>query len=619
MACRRPSAWRRIWAVAREFARSPYCIMTNTDALTWPEPAPSLARAVAGEFRLAREIGRGGMGVVYLARDTRLDRDVAIKTLPPHLAADAQVRERFVREARTAAALSHPSIVPIHAAAERNGVVYFVMGFVNGRSLAECVASDGPLSGPDALRVVRQVAQGLNAAHARGVVHRDIKAENVLLDAAGQAHITDFGIARVAEVQPLTATGTVLGSVHYMSPEQVTGEAIDGRSDLYALGVLWYFLLSARFPFERPTSSAILVAHVNSRPTPLHEVAPRVPASVAALVMQLLEKPADARPGNARVLLEAMAQLPADVWTAPAADIAPVVAPGVVSHAPLSSTEAQAVWARAAELQAYTGMQAPPPELRRRSTSESAPLTSGYDATLVKSAAEEAGIDLRYVERALSERALAGRAPSTVAIERSEKQQSRPNIFLGAHTKLDYHATIPREIDVALFEDIADDVREVMGEMVTVSAVGRTLTVMTNVLRPGQSGMPRAAQVQVLVRNGRTTVRAFEDVSQLAGGLFGGLGGGAGGGLGAMIMGLTIKAQAPIPMALTAWVGTAVAALGLARVLYVRQVRKKEQELLRVMERIVARVEGRSGTEAGPLRGASGPPAALPPGTSFQA
>jgi eukaryotic-like serine/threonine-protein kinase len=588
--------------------------MTNTDALSWPEPAPSLARAVAGEFRLVREIGRGGMGVVYLARDTRLDRDVAIKTLPPHLAADAQVRERFVREARTAAALSHPNIVPIHAAAERDGVVYFVMGFVDGRSLAESVAGSGPLSVPDALRVVRQVAQGLDAAHARGVVHRDIKAENVLLDANGQAHITDFGIARVAEVQPLTATGTVLGSVHYMSPEQVTGEAIDGRSDLYALGVLWYFLLSARFPFERPTSSAILVAHVNSKPTALPEVAAQVPASVVALVMQLLEKPAAARPGNARVLLDAIAQLPAEVWETPSMAVAPIVAP----PAPLSSTEAQAVWARAAELQAYTGVQAPPPELLRRSTTASAPLTSGYDAALVKAAAEEAGIDARYVERALSERAQLERAPSAVVIERGEKQKSRPNLFLGAHTKLDYQATIPREIDVALFEDIADDVRDVMGEMVTVSAVGRTLTVMTNVLRPGQSGIPRAAQVQVLVRNGRTTVRAFEDVGQLAGGLFGGLGGGAGGGLGAMIMGLTIKAQVPMPVALSAWVGTAVAALGLARVLYVRQVRKKEQELQQVMERIVARVEGRLDGGQSSAMPKGSPPAALPRGTSFQ-
>lgn len=592
--------------------------MTNTDALSWPEPAPSLARAVAGEFRLVREIGRGGMGVVYLARDTRLDRDVAIKTLPPHLAADAQVRERFVREARTAAALSHPNIVPIHAAAERDGVVYFVMGFVNGRSLAEGVASDGPLPVADALRVVQQVAKGLDAAHARGVVHRDIKAENVLLDAAGQAHITDFGIARVAEVQPLTATGTVLGSVHYMSPEQVTGETIDGRSDLYALGVLWYYLLSARFPFERPTSSAILVAHVNSRPVALRDVAPQVPESVAALVMQLLEKQAAARPAHARALLDAIAQLPAEVWSAAALAVEMSPLPPSLPAAPLSSTEAQAVWARAAELQAYTGVQAPPPEVLRRSTPDAAPVTSGYDAALVKAAAEEAGIDARYVERALAERAQVAGAPSTVVIERGEKQQSRPNIFLGAHTKLDFHATIPREIDVALFEEIADDVREVMGEMVTVSAVGRTLTVMTNVLRPGQSGIPRAAQIQVLVRNGRTTVRAFEDVSQLAGGLFGGLGGGAGGGLGAMIMGLTIKAQAPIPMALTAWVGTAVAALGLARVLYVRQVRKKEQELQKVMERIVTRVEGRLGEGPGTLPGSTTRPGALPPGTNFQ-
>ncbi|MBL0940738.1 MAG: serine/threonine protein kinase [Gemmatimonadaceae bacterium] len=586
--------------------------MTNTDAMTWPEPAPSLARAVAGEFRLIREIGRGGMGVVYLARDTRLDRDVAIKTLPPHLAADAQVRERFVREARTAAALSHPNIVPIHAAAERDGVVYFVMGYVDGRSTAEVIGADGPLDTAASLAVVRQIAAGLEVAHARGVVHRDIKAENVLIDATGHAMITDFGIARVAEVQPLTATGTVLGSVHYMSPEQVTGDVIDGRSDLYALGVLWFHLLSGRFPFERPTSSAILVAHVNSAPASLTQFVPAVPPGIVALLDALLAKSAEARPASARAVLDALSSLRIDDPPALPAVIAQSYSVDVLPDGPLSSTEANAVWARAAQLQAYTGVQAPPAELV---TPREGPLTTAYDADLVRAAAQEAGIDTKYVERALAERKSVAMSISAapmampmavpMAVQVGERQQKRPNWFLGAHTKLDFQASFPAEIDVSMFEDIADDIRDSMGEMVSVNAVGRTLTVMTNVMRPGQSGMPRAAQVQVAVRNGRTTVRAFEDLSQLAGGLFGGLGGGGGGGFGAVVMGLVMKTTQNVPLGLTAWASTIAVALIAARLIYAHNARKKEQELRSVVERIVARILA-SRAEA------------LPPGTNFK-
>ncbi|OBQ15512.1 MAG: hypothetical protein AN481_19665, partial [Aphanizomenon flos-aquae LD13] len=170
-----------------------------------------------------------------------------------------------------------PNIVPIYSAAERDTVVYFTMGYVHGQSLAERLQRDGVLPVEAALAVTRQLALALEAAHAAGGVHRDIKAENVLLDETGRVLVTDFGIARLSEAQPLTATGTVLGTVQYMSPEQVTGDSLDGRSDLYALGILLYHLLTHLFPFERAMSSAVLVAHVNSAPTPMHTYRPDIP------------------------------------------------------------------------------------------------------------------------------------------------------------------------------------------------------------------------------------------------------------------------------------------------------------------------------------------------------
>src|SRR5438876_160971 len=192
--------------------------------------------AVAGRYSLERELGRGGMGVVYLAREVRLDRLVAIKLLPPELAAHAKLRERFVREARTAARLSHPYIVPIHAVDEAGSFVFYVMAYVDGETLAQRVASRGPLPPHDATRVLREVAWALAYAHSQGVVHRDIKPANILLErGTGRAMVTDFGIARLAAASGETAVGELLGTPEYMSPEQAAGESVDGRSDLYSL------------------------------------------------------------------------------------------------------------------------------------------------------------------------------------------------------------------------------------------------------------------------------------------------------------------------------------------------------------------------------------------------
>src|SRR5438876_1093196 len=219
--------------------------------------------AVAGRYSLERELGRGGMGVVYLAREVRLDRPVAIKLLPPELAAHDRLRDRFIREARTAARLSHPYIVPIHSVDEAGQFVFYVMAYVDGETLAQRVAAHGPLSPGETTRILREVAWALAYAHAQGVVHRDVKPANILLErGTARAMVTDFGIARLAHASGETAVGELLGTPEYMSPEQAAGESVDGRSDLYSLGVVGFFALSGTLPFTAPTTQAVLAQHL---------------------------------------------------------------------------------------------------------------------------------------------------------------------------------------------------------------------------------------------------------------------------------------------------------------------------------------------------------------------
>ena len=208
------------------------------DPRTFDETSRPFAEAVASRYAIKKMIGRGGMGIVYLARDRRLDRLVAIKTLPPQLAADNRCRERFLRETRTAGGMSHPNIVPIHGADEIDGHVFFVMGFVDGESLAAHVARARAARAARASRACCATSRPRSRTRTRrGIIHRDIKAENILIErATGRAMVTDFGIARLAEAAPLTATGQMLGTVYYVSPEQVSGEPIDARSDIYSLG-----------------------------------------------------------------------------------------------------------------------------------------------------------------------------------------------------------------------------------------------------------------------------------------------------------------------------------------------------------------------------------------------
>ncbi|MGA2381798.1 MAG: protein kinase [Gemmatimonadales bacterium] len=270
-----------------------------------------LQTALAGRFSLERELGRGGMGVVYLARDVALERLVAIKLLPAELAEQPEAKERFLREARTAAGLSHPNIVPIHLVEEKAGLVYFVMAFVEGETLGERVRRHGPLPPAEVTRIIREVAWALGYAHGRGVVHRDVKPDNILLEkGSGRAMVTDFGIARVAARSTMSQQGEILGTIQYMAPEQASPAAVlDGRTDLYALGATAFFALTGRLPFEAPTAVALLAMHLTEPAPPVTSVRAGVPPKLAEAVDRCLAKDVAARFASAEALAESLGEI----------------------------------------------------------------------------------------------------------------------------------------------------------------------------------------------------------------------------------------------------------------------------------------------------------------------
>ena len=467
----------------------------------------AFAQLLAGQYALEREVGRGGMGIVYLGRDLKLDRPVAIKTLPPHLATDAQIRERFLREARTAAALSHPNIVPIYRADEIGGQVFFAMGFVDGPSMADRVRDARSLDPREVLRELHDAALALAHAHAHGVVHRDVKAENILIEQrSGRAMVTDFGIARLVEAVPLTATGQLLGTVYYMSPEQVLGGALDGRSDLYSLGVVGFFALAGRFPFDAPLASAVLVAQVNTAPPPLLTMAPGVPRALAEIIDRCLAKDPETRYQTGTELADALRAAEAEVARDAARASAASAAPAVVSD-----DEAQAIWARAAALQAMTGVQPRPlPVPKPRDAAADASRTSGFALGAVREAALEAGIPAQYVEHAMAEHGLvrAAAAPASPLVTVTDVSPT-PSRLLGAPMNIEFEAVVGGETAEADFDLLADIIRRRMEQAGAVSAVGRSLT-WTSLARN------RSVHVSVVSRHGKTTIRAAENLGALA-------------------------------------------------------------------------------------------------------
>jgi len=249
-----------------------------------------LRRATGSRYRVIRRLGGGGMADVYFAEQALLARRVVIKVLHAHLGKDPEIAERFRREAEAAAQLCHPHICPILDCGEVDGIVYTVMPYYEGGSLADKVQKHGNVDMPLVAAAAAQVACGLDFAHRRGIVHRDVKPDNVLFDEDGNAIITDFGIATARFHGRLTASGRAMGTPHYMSPEQAMGKLIDGRSDVYAMGIMLYESLAGYPPFDGADSFSVGYKQVHEKPVPLDEANKRVPGALSAIVMRCLEK-----------------------------------------------------------------------------------------------------------------------------------------------------------------------------------------------------------------------------------------------------------------------------------------------------------------------------------------
>ncbi len=272
----------------------------------------SLRASLADRYTIERELGRGGMGAVYLARDLTLDRLVALKILPPEFANERSLRERFLRETRVAASFSHPNIVPVYSVEDRDGLLAFAMGYVEGESLAERVARSGPLDTRTMVRVLQDIGYALAYAHGRGVVHRDIKPENIMIErATGRALLMDFGISRpitpcATPGEGLTRVGEVVGTPEFMSPEQATGDQVDGRSDLYSLGLVALFALTGTKAISGTSVSQIITRQLTQVPAAAVTMRPDIPQALGAAIDRCVAKEPDARFPTAEALVEAI-------------------------------------------------------------------------------------------------------------------------------------------------------------------------------------------------------------------------------------------------------------------------------------------------------------------------
>ncbi len=266
----------------------------------------NLIGATLGQYQILEELGRGGMAIVYKGYQASLERHVAIKVLPHQFSFDQDFIERFLREARGAAALRHPNIVTIHDVSQQDGTYFFVMEFLQGRTLEQILEEGKPIPPPRVERIIAQIANALDYAHSQGLIHRDVKPSNIIVDEEHNDHVMlmDFGLVRATEGSTLTKTGMIVGTPEYMSPEQAQGQTIDHHTDIYSLGVVLYQMLTGKSPFSRPTSHAILLAHLMYEPPSVSEVNAALPRSVALVVAKALVKDKNQRYDHAGQLAQ---------------------------------------------------------------------------------------------------------------------------------------------------------------------------------------------------------------------------------------------------------------------------------------------------------------------------
>jgi serine/threonine protein kinase len=263
-----------------------------------PTTFMNVASALEGRYQVLQELGRGGMGIVFQAHDKQLNDQVAIKILSPLLSNDADALDRMKREVAAARRITHPNVIRIHDIAEAKGLHYVSMEYFHGISLKEYIKRSGSLSLMQAYNVASQICDGLEEAHKQGVIHRDLKSQNIIINPAGHLKIIDFGLAHSTHLQGMTATGLIMGTPEYMAPEQVSGKRVDERADIYSFGIILYELFTGKVPFSGDSAIAVGFMQMKDPPQPPHQINPQIPPEIETVILKCLEKEPNARFGS---------------------------------------------------------------------------------------------------------------------------------------------------------------------------------------------------------------------------------------------------------------------------------------------------------------------------------
>lgn len=263
---------------------------TESGSSQMPTTFMSVAAALEGRYQILKELGRGGMGIVFQAYDKQLNEQVAIKILSPMLSTNSEALERMKREVSAARRITHPNVIRIHDIAEAGGLNFVSMEYFNGTTLKDHIRSQGPMSLMQAFNIASQICDGLDAAHRQGIIHRDLKSQNIIMNSAGQIKIIDFGLAHTAHLEGLTATGLIMGTPEYMAPEQVEGKKVDERADLYSLGIILYEIFTGKVPFSGDSAIAVGFKQMKEDPPSPRSVNPQLPEAVEKVILKALAK-----------------------------------------------------------------------------------------------------------------------------------------------------------------------------------------------------------------------------------------------------------------------------------------------------------------------------------------